>query len=108
MDKDILRRARLAQKNEMGKFHADVMKNIDAGVPLVWAVLVGVVKEAGLPSDDRLSGHMRMIVGYNPQTKEIIYSDTWGPGHEEKRMSFEDAWVINKGCFIVMPQNIRF
>ena len=41
LDKDILRRARLAQKNEMEKFRADVFKNIDAGAPLVWAVLIG-------------------------------------------------------------------
>jgi hypothetical protein len=108
LDKDILRKARLAQKNEMERFRADVIKNIDAGVPLVWSVLVGIVKEKGLPADETIRGHMRMIIGYNLQTQDILYTDTWGLGHEEKRMSMEDAWVINKGYFVVTPQGVRF
>jgi hypothetical protein len=108
LNKDILRKARLAQKNEMEKFRADVIKDIDAGVPLVWSVLVGIVKEKGLPADETISGHMRMIIGYNLQTQDILYTDTWGLGHEEKRMSMDDAWVINKGYFVVTPQGVRF
>ena len=34
-------------------------------------------------------GHMRIIIGYNKTTNEVLYSDSWGNGHEEKRMPLE-------------------
>lgn len=106
-DKDILRKVRLAQRVDAEKFHRDVARTIDAGVPVVWSVLVGIVAEPKLPGDGEVSGHMRMIVGYNAKTREILYSDTWGAGHEEKRMAMDDAWVITKGTFVVTPPNVR-
>ncbi len=106
-DKDILRKIRLAQRVDAEKFHRDVARTIDAGVPVVWSVLVGIVPEPKLPGDGEVAGHMRMIVGYNAKTREILYSDSWGAGHEEKRMSMDDAWVITKGTFVVTPQNVR-
>jgi hypothetical protein len=48
---------------------------------------------------------MRLIIGYNPQTREILYSDSWGLGHEEKRMSLEDAYVITTGLIVVEPRS---
>lgn len=42
-------------------------------------------------------GHRRRIIGYNPQKKEILYTDSWGYGHELKRMSAEDAYLITTG-----------
>lgn len=106
-DRDILRKVRLADRTAVERFHRDVFKSIDAGAPVVWSVLVGLVPEAKIPADAELTGHMRMIIGYNLKTKEILYTDSWGPGHEEKRMSMDDAWVINKGYFVVTPQNVR-
>ena len=46
---------------------------------------------------------MRIIVGYNPTTKEILYSDSWGQGHEEKRMPVDDAWAITNGLSSLQP-----
>jgi hypothetical protein len=46
---------------------------------------------------------MRLIIGYNTAKNEIIYSDSWGPGHEQKRMSLEDAWVITSGLSSLQP-----
>jgi hypothetical protein len=106
-DKDLLRKVRLDRRVDAEKFHRDIARTIDAGVPVVWSVLVGIVPEPKLPGDGEVAGHMRMIVGYNAKTREILYSDTWGAGHEEKRMSMDDAWVINKGYFVVTPQNVR-
>ncbi|MBM4156708.1 MAG: hypothetical protein FJ221_17025 [Lentisphaerae bacterium] len=106
-DKDIFRKVRLARRVDAEKFHRDVARTVDAGVPVVWSVLVGIVAEPKLPGDGEVSGHMRMIVGYNATTREILYSDTWGAGHEEKRMAMDDAWVITKGTFVVTPPNVR-
>jgi len=59
---------------------------------VLWVVFLGVVKENPKPVSS--GGRVRLIVGYNPKTNEIIYSDNWGKGHELKKMSWEKAWAI--------------
>ncbi len=46
---------------------------------------------------------MRIIVGYNAATGEILYSDSWGAGHEEKRMAIDDAWTVTTGLGSLQP-----
>jgi len=108
LNKDVLKKARLAEAIKAKQFQTDVKKHLDSGVPVVWVIMSGIVTESEIPAPPTVGGHLRMIVGYNPKTNEFIYSDTWGPGHEEKRMSMDDAWVINRGFFVVTPQGTRF
>lgn len=107
LDKDTLRKARLTETVKADQFKTEIKKRIDTGVPVVWVVMIGIVSEGDRPTPSGLVGHMRMIVGYNAKTSEFIYSDSWGPGHEEKRMSMDDAWVMNRGYFAVTPQGTR-
>ena len=90
-----------AQKHsDYKKFKASIKKDIDAGKPLAWAMFIGVMTETpALPQSS--GGHMRLIIGYNfpKNTKkdgegEILYSDSWGAGHELKRMPVGNAWTI--------------
>jgi hypothetical protein len=46
---------------------------------------------------------MRLIVGFNPRTQQIYYSDTWGMGHELKKMPMANAWTITDGLFTLEP-----
>ena len=46
---------------------------------------------------------MRLIIGYNAKTNDIFYSDSWGAGHERKRMSAADAWTITTGLAKIEP-----
>ncbi len=120
MKPDLLRQAKLSDKVGLNRFKSDVQRFIDAGVPLVWGVTVGLVPEKeiefsraqirgrpGQKNERILEGHLRLIVGYNASTGEVLYSDTWGAGHEEKRMSLEDAWVITEGLYAVVPSHVR-
>ncbi len=50
---------------------------------------------------------MRLIIGYNEKSDEIIYTDSWGAGHELKRLPFDHAWAMTTGYFTVAPENIR-
>ena len=54
-----------------------------------------------------VGGHLRMIIGYNTQKDEIIYSDTWGRGHEKKSMSTENAFTITNSLFSLEPKGLR-
>ena len=91
MDLEILKEGK-GRGTARDGFVRDVKEKINKGVPLLWAVVLGKVKEGKLPQ--MLGGHMRLIIGYNDKTNEILYSDTWGAGHELKRMSVDDAWAI--------------
>ena len=63
---------------------------IDMGQPILWSV----------------PDHARLIVGYDQVKREIIYSDSYGEGHESKRMSLAEAEVINKGCAAFFPPDV--
>lgn len=83
-------------------FFSAVKKNVDAGQPLVWLVILGIVPEEN--GSQSAGGHMRLINGYNETTKEIVYTDSWGAGHEKKRMSYDDAWAITSGLVAMVPR----
>jgi len=42
------------------------------------------------------NGHVRMIIGYNPTTKEIAISDSWSEYFAERWMSLEEAEAISQ------------
>ncbi len=106
MDPSTLREVRVARAVDMRQFFSSVQENIGMGVPLLWAVVLGVIEETpALPQ--AAGGHMRLIIGYNPQTQEILYSDSWGSEHALKRMALADAWTITTGLLTVLPRNVR-
>jgi len=101
MKPDIYREVRMKSTSDFGRFQRDIQRNIDEGVPLLWSVRLGIVNEKELPQ--AAGGHMRIIIGYNSTTREIVYSDSWGRGHEEKRMPLDDAWTITTGLSSLQP-----
>ena len=103
MDGAVLKDARNKDGGGRKGMMSDIQKALSEGVPLVWGVILGKVAE--VPALKQASGgHMRLIIGCNPKTNEILYSDSWGAGHEEKRMSLEDAWTITIGRYRVEPR----
>ena len=83
------------------RFKKSIHDKIDEGIPLLWTLQVGVVKEKGIPQAG--GGHMRLITGYNEETDEIIYTDSWGPGHEYKRMKTTDAFAPSMHLITIKP-----
>jgi len=101
MKPEIYRDVRLKKAADFGKFQREIQRSIDEGVPLLWSVRLGLVTEKEIPQ--AFGGHMRLITGYNTTTGEILYSDSWGMGHEEKRMPAADAWTITMGLNSLQP-----
>ncbi len=101
MEPDILREVRTRNKSESDRFLREVQAHIDEGLPLLWSVQLGIVPEEKAPQAK--GGHMRLIIGYNAKTDEIIYSDSWGYGHEQKRLPLADAWTITTGLDSIEP-----
>ena len=55
------------------------------------------------PPEYMLGGHMRVIIGYDGATSRIFYTDSWGPGHEMKSMSLEEAWACTLALWTLEP-----
>jgi hypothetical protein len=102
MDADSLKAAR-TEKNKAGygKFQRTVADIIEKGVPLMWGVQLGLFKEEGVPQSG--GGHMRLIIGYNTKTNEILFSDSWGAEHALKRMPMDNACAITTGLYYIEP-----
>ena len=64
-----------------------VRRYIDRGIPIVWLI----------------PGHIRMIIGYDEKAGTVIYSDSWGAGHERNEMSTAEALLQTKALFAVHP-----
>lgn len=102
LDSDVLREVN-GTGQAFEKFMAVVRANIDKGVPVMWALQLGKYPENGEPAKQMGGGHMRLIIGYNSTKNEIIFSDSWGAGHEKKRMAAPDASACTMGLYLLQP-----
>lgn len=105
-DPSALKESKMKKKADFGKFKLIIAQYVKQGIPLPWTVCLGIVPEQR--SVQTRGGHMRMIIGYNLTTNEVIYTDSWGSGHESKRMSMDDAWTITDGLYSIEPRRMTF
>lgn len=101
-DADSLKESRAApSKGAYTKFQREVTDTINRGVPLMWSVQLGLYPENEIPQAK--GGHMRLIIGYNLKTSEILYSDSWGADHALKRMPMDNACAMTTGLYYLEP-----
>lgn len=98
-----------ARKMTVGKnvtkdqFAKTIHRHIDEGIPLLWGLSLGKYPEDPPIAPQTSGGHMRMIIGYNDPTGHVLFSDSWGAGHELKRMTLDDAYCATQGLFVMSP-----
>ncbi len=85
------------------KYHEMIRKSIGEGIPLLWSLEVGVFPEEPPLEIQTSGGHMRMIIGYNLEKQQILFSDSWGAGHELKRIDADHAYQATHGLFLMKP-----
>ncbi len=90
------------------EFSSIIKEHADKGVPLLWALGIGQYKEdPPLPAGGQVSGgHMRMVIGYNSAKNQVIFTDSWGAGHEKKRMDATDAYEATLGLYSMSPRGL--
>lgn len=86
------------------RFLKMIQEHVDKGVPLLWALELGQFPEEPDNSAQGGGGHMRLIIGYNEKTGQLLFSDSWGAGHELKRMKLEDAVKATFGVYLIEPK----
>lgn len=102
MDPTSLKDSRTTKnKSAYGKFQRSVADMLEKGVPVMWTVQLGLFPEAEIPQAH--GGHMRLIIGYNAKTNEILYSDSWGAEHALKRMPIDNAYAMTTGLYYMEP-----
>lgn len=101
MDPDVLLDARTKNPSEMNRFFRTAQTRINDGVPPLWSVMIGLYPHG--KTADEYGGHTRLIIGYNPKTNEVLYSDPWGYGHELSRMPLATAWSMTIGLNSIEP-----
>jgi len=101
-DPEVLKAARLRSGGDLAKFEREVYRSIDAGIPLLWGVTVGIFEEPKWISQSR-GGHMRLIIGYNADDRTIMFSDSWGAGHERKVLGMDEAFCMTHGLHSIQP-----
>ena len=90
------------------EFLSIVKEYTDKGVPLLWGLMLGQKPEIPpLPNAGQISGgHMRMVIGYNLAKNQVIFTDSWGAGHELKRMAMLDAYDVTMGLYSMAPRGL--
>jgi hypothetical protein len=101
MDGETLKSVRAHTAGELAKFQRTVQQHVDTGIPVLWSVYLGILPEPEIPQ--AFGGHMRLIIGYNAKTQEIIYTDSWGEKHVKKRMPLANACTITTGLATIEP-----
>lgn len=101
-DGDVLRAIRAGKPAQVEKWMKPIRKSVALGMPVLWSVTLGVFpEEIGLPQSR--GGHMRLIIGYDDVKKTIIFTDTWGAGHEKKEMPAATAAAMTMQRYLLKP-----
>lgn len=102
MDGQVLKTSRTERdRSGYGKFQRSLVSLIDQGIPIMWGVMLGLLPEPEIPQAN--GGHMRLIIGYNTKTGEILYTDSWGADHALKRMPIANAYTMTTGLYYMEP-----
>lgn len=80
-----------------------IRDHVDKGVPLLWGLVLGEKPEDPPLSRQMRGGHMRMVIGYNLAKNQVLFTDSWGAGHELKRMALLDAYDVTMGLYSMAP-----
>jgi len=85
------------------QFHRIVKRSIDEGIPVLWALELGLFPEEPPSRIQTGGGHMRLLIGYNEDSNRYVFTDSWGAGHEFKTMDADDAYRATLGVFTLKP-----
>ncbi len=95
-----------ADHSQTRKWLKTVQPWIDRGVPVMWGVTLGLypaVDGGSMQRTAQPSGHLRLIIGYNEKAQEVVYTDSWGAGHERKKMPLREAVAMTTSLGVIAP-----
>ena len=88
---------------DLAAFRARVRAVLAGGRPLLWGVVLGIADEPCAPASVSRGGHLRLIVGHDPDDGLVLYSDPWGPDCPVRTMPDADACAITMSLRVLEP-----
>ena len=108
----------------------DIQRSIDDGIPIIWAMfstkefneianerkkmradagswesykatVAAAAEDPGLVKDTS-TAHVVIIMGYNEETNEIAFSDSWGERYLERWITLPEAEQISQNRFYII------
>lgn len=108
----------------------ELAKHIDKGVPIIWGMFstdvwnstanerskrrkdltewtewkaeMEMVNKTAKLEKDTSTAHVVLIIGYNSETNEIAFSDSWGERYVERWMTLAEAESVSQNAFWVV------
>lgn len=95
------------ERLDSARFAKMIQTSIDEGIPLLWTLQLGRAEEIPpLSTTGQVTGgHMRLIIGYDTKASQVLFTDSWGAGHELKRMPLEGAYASTDGLYTLTPRS---
>ena len=84
-------------------FEKKITRSIDKGIPVLWSLMLGKYEETPPLQNQVSGGHMRLITGYDIKERKLLFSDSWGAGHNNKVMNLDDAYKCTTGLYTLVP-----
>ena len=88
---------------DLAAFRQRVRSVLAGGRPVLWGVVLGITDEPLAPASISRGGHLRLIVGHDPDAGRILYSDPWGPDCPVRSMPDADACAITMSLRALEP-----
>ncbi len=67
-----------------------------------WKERMREISKEGAMVKDYGRGHIVIIIGYNEESDEIAFSDSWGKGYEERWITIGEAAVVSENFLAVI------
>jgi hypothetical protein len=99
---EVWKEVKTKNKGDVNRFWRQIQASVAEGVPPLWCLILGLVPEPNMTRGEVI-GASRLIIGYNERTQEVIFTDSWGIGHEMKRMALADAWTVTTDLLAIEP-----
>ena len=100
---EVFKMVKCRNEKTIEKFNKNIKTYLNKGIPLIWVTYIFGNTVKGKPMES-ISMHMRIINGYNAKSNSIIYTDSWGNGHEKKTLPLNDAWTQTLMLIAVTPR----
>lgn len=130
LERDVKRKGRSLKKWHGELKLREIAKHVDNGIPVMWtlfstkqfneiadartetrsddanwdeykAAVLGGAENASLHPDQQ-TAHVVIITGYNKQTNEIAFSDSWGERYLERWITIDEAEQISQQRFYMI------
>ncbi len=101
VDPQIWLKVRAKKASDVNKWFNSIRSNVSIGIPVIWIVFASDLYGSDKKAADAGNEQMRIIIGYNLEKKQIVYSDCTGEHAEKRVMSIAEAYAMSSATYVL-------